>query len=110
MRQRRRQRLSVEGKPEIKTPPPEVDSTTEHSIVVGGQTIAYKAVAGTITVGGTDTYDAMLGLDGKLLPDSGMNPLDAAKPEDWPATARIFYNGLLQEGCCSGDASCDVFV
>jgi carboxypeptidase C (cathepsin A) len=95
-------KVVVEGKPEVKTPPPAPDSTTEHSIVVGGQTIAYKAVAGTITVGGTDTFDAMLGLDGKLLPDSGMNPLDAAKPEEWPATARIFYTAYFKKDAVPG--------
>jgi carboxypeptidase C (cathepsin A) len=95
-------KVVVEGKPEVTTPPPAPDSTTEHSIVVGGQTIAYKAVAGTITVGGTDTYDAMLGLDGKLLPDSGMNPLDAAKPEEWPATARMFYTAYFKKDAVPG--------
>src|ERR1700742_4197575 len=44
------------------------DSTTEGSVTVGGQAIAYKAVAGTLTVGSTDGQDAMLGLDGKYLP------------------------------------------
>jgi carboxypeptidase C (cathepsin A) len=95
-------KVVVEGKPEVTTPPPAPDSTTEHSIVVGGQTIAYKAVAGTITVGGTDTYDAMLGLDGKLLPDSGMNPLDAAKPEEWPASARMFYTAYFKKDAVPG--------
>ncbi len=95
-------KVVVEGKPEVTTPPPAPDSTTEHSIVVGGQTIAYKAVAGTITVGGTETFDAMLGLDGKLLPDSGMNPLDAAKPEEWPATARIFYTAYFKKDAVPG--------
>jgi carboxypeptidase C (cathepsin A) len=95
-------KVVVEGKPEVTTPPPAPDSTTEHSIVVGGQAIAYKAVAGTITVGGTDNFDAMLGLDGKLLPDSGMNPLDAAKPEEWPATARIFYTAYFKKDAVPG--------
>src|SRR5271154_2680822 len=44
------------------------DSTTEGSVTVGGQAIAYKAVAGTLTVGSTDSQDAILGLDGKKLP------------------------------------------
>ena len=37
------------------------DSITENTVTVGGQKIDYRAVAGTITVGGTDAYDALLG-------------------------------------------------
>ena len=65
------------------------DSTTEGTVTVGGQTIAYKAVAGTITVGGTDPQDATLGFDGKPLPDSGVRLPD--REEDAPPTARMFY-------------------
>ncbi len=32
------------------------DSNTEGSVTVGGQAIAYKAVAGTLTVGSTDGW------------------------------------------------------
>ena len=78
--------------------PEQADSSTDHSITVGGKAIAYTAVAGTITVGGTDQFDAMLGLDGKLLADTGMNPPDATKPEDAPATARMFYTGYFKQG------------
>jgi carboxypeptidase C (cathepsin A) len=67
------------------------DSTTEGSVSVGGQAIAYKAVAGTLTVGSTDSQDAMLGLDGKMLPGQGVKPPDPDKPEEAPATARMFY-------------------
>jgi carboxypeptidase C (cathepsin A) len=67
------------------------DSTTEGSVTVGGQAIAYKAVAGTLTVGSTDAQDAMLGLDGKMLPGTGEKPPDPEKPEEAPATARMFY-------------------
>jgi carboxypeptidase C (cathepsin A) len=91
------QKLVVEGKPVAEIAGPPADSATDHTISVNGQAIAYQAVAGTITVGGTDQYDAMLGLDGKLLPDSGMNPLDAAKPEEWPATARMFYTAYFRK-------------
>jgi carboxypeptidase C (cathepsin A) len=79
-----------EEKPEVAVLPP-ADSTTENTVTVAGQKIAYKAVAGSITVGATDAYDVKLGLDGQLLPDTGMNPLDAKKPEEAPATARMFY-------------------
>src|SRR5271154_5889473 len=65
------------------------DSTTDGSVTVGGETINYRAVAGTLTVGATDVQDATIGFDGKLLPDSGEKAPD--KPEDAPATARIFY-------------------
>jgi carboxypeptidase C (cathepsin A) len=65
------------------------DSITEGTVTVGGQAIAYKAVAGTITVGGTDPQDATLGFDGKPLPDSGVRLPD--REEDAPPTARMFY-------------------
>jgi carboxypeptidase C (cathepsin A) len=67
------------------------DSTTDGSVTVGGQTIAYKAVAGTLTVGSTDAQDATLGLDGKVLPGTTEKPADPDKPEEPAATARIFY-------------------
>jgi len=72
------------------------DSTTEGTVTVGGQAIAYTAVAGTLTVGATDVEDAKFGLDGKLLPDSGEKAPD--KPEDAPATARMFYTAYFKKG------------
>ncbi len=98
------QKVVVQGKPEpaAATAPP--DSTTDGTVTVGGQRIAYKAVAGTLTVGYSDAFDAMLGLDGKLLPDSGMNPPDPAKPEDAPATARMFYTAYLKNEPAPGAA------
>jgi carboxypeptidase C (cathepsin A) len=48
-------------------------------------------VAGTLTVGSTDAQDATLDFEGKLLPNAGVKPLDAEKPDDADATARIFY-------------------
>jgi carboxypeptidase C (cathepsin A) len=68
------------------------DSTSEASVTVGGKVIAYKAVAGLLTVGSNDPQDAMIGLDGKWLPESG---LGSAKPEDEPATARMFYTAYF---------------
>src|ERR1700722_5669057 len=65
------------------------DSITEGSVTVGGQPIAYRAIAGTLTVGGTDPQDPPLGFDGKPLPDSGVKPPE--KAEDAPPTARMFY-------------------
>ena len=67
----------------------EADSVTEGSVTVEGKAIAYRAVAGTLTVGSNDTQDAMLGLDGKYLPGSAIDL--PAKPEDQPATARMYY-------------------
>jgi carboxypeptidase C (cathepsin A) len=72
------------------------DSTTDGTVTVGGKKIDYKAVAGLITVGASDMQDAMLGLDGKWLPDSGMTMPD--KPEDAPATARMFYTAYFAKG------------
>ena len=65
------------------------DSITEGTVTIGGQAVAYQAVAGTLTVGATDKQDATLGFDGKLLPDSGIKP--EANPADAPATTRMFY-------------------
>jgi len=96
------EKVVVAGTPE--TPAmgnPEADSVTEGSVTVGGQAIAYRAVAGTLTVGATDQQDAMLGLDGKLLPDAGANPPDKMKPEDAPATARIFYAAYFKKDAAS---------
>ena len=42
-------------------------------------------------MGSTDEQDAMLGLDGKMLPETGEKPPDPDKPEEAPATARMFY-------------------
>ena len=71
------------------------DSTTEGMVHVGGQAIAYRAVAGSITVGATDAEDARLAVDGKLLPDQGVEL--PAKPEDRPATARMFYAAYFKK-------------
>ena len=80
-----------EDKPENLLPPAPPDSTTESTVTIAGQKISYRAVAGTITVAGTDAFDAKLGLDGQPLADAGENPLDPKKPEEAPATARMFY-------------------
>src|SRR3984885_12063881 len=85
------EKVVVAGTPALPVATIEPDSTTEGSVTVGGQAIAYTAVAGTLTVGSSDGQDAMLGLDGKMLPETGVNPPDKDKPEDWPATARMFY-------------------
>ena len=85
------EKVVVTGTLATPAPIPVADSTTEGTVTVGGQAIAYKAVAGTLTVGSTDRQDATLDFEGKLLPDSGEKPLDKDKPEEAQATARMFY-------------------
>jgi carboxypeptidase C (cathepsin A) len=75
--------------------PAQPDSTTEGSVTVNGQVIAYQAVAGTQTVGSSDSQDANLGLDGKYLADAGVDL--PPKVEDQPATARLFYTAYFQK-------------
>jgi len=65
------------------------DSMTEGTVTIGGQAVAYKAIAGTITVGSTEAQDATLAANGSILPDSGVKP--ATDPNEAPATARMFY-------------------
>jgi carboxypeptidase C (cathepsin A) len=72
------------------------DSTTEGTVTTGGKAIAYKAVAGLLTVGSSDKQDAMLGLDGKYLPDADMDL--PGKFDEQPATARIFYTAYFAKG------------
>ncbi len=97
------EKVVVEGMPATSAPALAVpDSTTENTVTVGGQKIAYKAIAGTITVGYNDAFDSMLGLDGKVLADTGMNPSDAAKPEEAPATARMFYTAYFKKDAAPG--------
>ncbi len=73
----------------------EPDSITEGTVTVGGQSIAYRAVAGTITVGATEPQDATLGLDGKPLPDAGIRAPE--NPADAPPTARMFYAAYFKK-------------
>ena len=75
------------------------DSTTEGTVTVKGQAVPYTAVAGTLTVGATNSQDALIGLDGKWLPDAG--DLANEKPSDAPATARIFYTAYFKKGAPS---------
>ena len=81
-----------DSKPVVQPDSP-ADSTTEGSVRVGGQTIEYRAVAGVITVGSSDPQDAMLGDNGKYLPDANIDL--SPKPEDRPATARMFYTAYF---------------
>ena len=77
------------------------DATSEASVsLASGKTVAYTAVAGMLAVGATDPQDAMLGLDGKYLPDAGMDL--PAKPEDQPATSHMFYTAYFAKGADAG--------
>ena len=67
------------------------DSTTQGTIDVGGQHIAYTAIAGTITVGSTDVQDAQLGPDGKPQPGSQLALSAPKEPADAPPVAHMFY-------------------
>ena len=82
------------GAPAATQPTGTPDSTTEGTVTVGGQSIAYRAVAGTITVGATEPQDATIGFDGKPLPDSGVAPATGA---DAPPTARMFYAAYFKK-------------
>jgi len=79
--------------------PAEPDSITEGSVTVEGEVIAYQAVAGTLTVGSTDAQDATLGVDGKILPDAGVDL--PPKVDDQPATARIFYVAYFKKNAAA---------
>ena len=63
-------------------PASQLDSITEGTVTLRGQVVAYRAVAGTLTVGATDSQDETLGPDGKLLPESGEKAPDASKPDE----------------------------
>jgi carboxypeptidase C (cathepsin A) len=71
--------------------------STQGSIDVAGQHIAYTAIAGTITVGATDVQDAQLGPDGK--PQAGSQlALNAPKePKDAAPLAHIFYVAYMKK-------------
>jgi carboxypeptidase C (cathepsin A) len=69
------------------------DSSTEGTVTVGGQSITYRAIAGTITVGATEPQDATIGFDGKPLADSGVTATGA----DAPPTARMFYAAYFKK-------------
>jgi carboxypeptidase C (cathepsin A) len=83
--------------------PPPPDSTTQGTIDVGGQHIAYTAVAGTITVGSTDDQDAQLGADGKPQPGSQLALEEPDKAKDAPPVARMFYVAYFKTGAKAED-------
>ncbi|MGO9322948.1 MAG: S10 family peptidase [Terracidiphilus sp.] len=84
-------------------PAPPPDSTTQGAIDAGGQHIAYTAIAGTITVGATDTDDAQLGPDGKPLPGSQLALAAPKEPADAPPVAHMFYVAYFKTGANAED-------
>jgi len=84
-------------------PAPLPDSTTQGAVDVGGQHIAYTAIAGTITVGATDTDDAQLGSDGKPLPGSQLALSAPKEPADAPPVAHMFYVAYFKTGANAED-------
>jgi carboxypeptidase C (cathepsin A) len=79
------------------------DVTTQGTVTVAGEKIAYTAIAGTITVGSTDIQDAQLGLDGKPQPGSQL-ALDAPKePKDATPVARMFYVAYFKKDAKAED-------
>jgi carboxypeptidase C (cathepsin A) len=87
--------------PESPAPPP--DSTTQGSIELGGQHIAYTVIAGTITVGATDTDDAQLGPDGKPQPGSQLALSAPKEPADAAPVAHMFYVAYFKTGAPAQD-------
>jgi carboxypeptidase C (cathepsin A) len=84
-----------------KAPPTEV--TTQGTVEVGGQKIAYSAIAGTITVGATDAQDAQLGLDGKPQPGSQLALNEPKEPKDSAPVARMFYVAYFKKDAKAED-------
>ena len=82
---------------------PPADSTTQGSINVGGQQIAYTAIAGTITVGSTDAQDAELGMDGKPQPGSETALNAPASAKDATPVARMFYVAYFKKDAKAED-------
>jgi len=65
--------------------------TTQGAIDLGGQHIAYTAIAGTLIVGATDVQDAQLGPDGKPQPGSQLALNEPKEAKDGSPVASIFY-------------------
>ncbi len=80
--------------PSTQAAQPPADSVTEGAITIDGQRMRYRAIAGTIVVGSSDPQDATLTADGRQTSDSSADL--PAKPQDRPATARMFYAAYLR--------------
>ena len=53
-------------------------------------------------MGSSDSQDAMIGLDGKMLPGTGEKAPDPDKPDEAPATARMFYVAYFKKDAGPG--------
>ena len=109
--------LAEDDKTAEKAPP--ADSTTQGSIDIAGQHIAYTTIAGTLTVGATDVQDAQLGPDGKPQPGSqlaleqanesknekaaGQSSSDDREPKGPTAVARMSYFAYFKQGAKAED-------
>ena len=80
---------SVEKAAELTAAEP--DATTQGEVNAGGKHITYTAIAGTLTVGATDSQDAQLEPDGKPLPGTQLAVSAPKDPADAPPVARMFY-------------------
>ncbi|MGO9338035.1 MAG: S10 family peptidase [Terracidiphilus sp.] len=88
-------------KPAEKAPPTE--STTQGAVDVGGQHIAYTAVAGILSVGSTDVQDAELGMDGKPQPGSQLANSEPKEAKDSTAVAKMFYVAYFKKDAKAED-------
>jgi carboxypeptidase C (cathepsin A) len=79
------------------------DSTTQGAADTNGQHIVYTAVAGTITVGATDSQDAQLGMDGKPEPGSELAISEPKDPKDATPVARMFYVAYFKKDAKAED-------
>jgi len=84
-----------------KAPPAEV--TTQGSVDVAGQHIAYTAIAGTLTVGSSDVQDAQLGPDGKPQPGSELALSEPKELKDATPFARMSYVAYLKKDAKAED-------
>ena len=84
---------------------PPAESTTQGSVVVAGQSIAYTAVAGTLTVGSTDVQDAQLDMDGKPEPGSQLANSEPKDAKDATPVAKMFYVAYFKGVPSDGSSS-----
>ena len=91
------------AKPSAPEKPPAADSTTQSAVEVNGQHIVYTAVAGTITVGATDTEDAQLDLNGKPEAGSQLAISEPKEPKDAAPVARMFYVAYFKKDAKAED-------
>jgi carboxypeptidase C (cathepsin A) len=79
------------------------DSTTQGTVDVAGQHIAYTAVVGVLTVASNDNDDSQLGPDGKPLPGSQLALDEPKEPKDAIPTARMSYVAYFKKDAKAED-------